>query len=136
MYVRHDSTEPGSPLAPDHPGNAFKPQLTGEPALLVVKRVNSAFLGDPDLRRWLDEHGIEAMAICGITTNHCCETTARMAGNLGYDTRFVLDATHSFDREDLDGNRIGADELMRVSAANLQGEFATVVRTQDVLGGA
>ena len=38
------------------------------------------------------------MTVCGITTNHYCETTARMAGNLGYDPAFVLDATRTFDR--------------------------------------
>ena len=69
----------------------------------------------------------------GIQTNFCCETTARMAGNLGYDTLFVLDATHTFDLEDLDGNIIAADELARVTAANLDGEFAQVVMTDDLL---
>ena len=38
VFVRHDSTEPGSSLAPDSPGNAFKPEVSGEPDLLVTKR--------------------------------------------------------------------------------------------------
>jgi nicotinamidase-related amidase len=67
--------------------------------------------------------------ICGITTNQCCETTARMAGNLGYRTLFAVDATHAFDRRDLNGGVIPADEIVRVTAANLEGEFATVVPT-------
>jgi len=50
VFVRHDSDEPVSPLRPDHPGNAFRPELTGEPDLLVAKRVNSAFHGDPTSR--------------------------------------------------------------------------------------
>jgi nicotinamidase-related amidase len=100
---------------------------------LVVKHVNSAFYGEPDLHAWLRAREIRAVAICGITTNHCCETTARMAGNLGYDTWFVLDATHTFSRADLEGESIGADELARITAANLQGEFATVVATKAVL---
>lgn len=37
VVVRHDSAEPGSTLAPDTPGNAFKPVLDDvEPDLLVV----------------------------------------------------------------------------------------------------
>ena len=48
-----------------------------------------------------------------------------MGGNLGYDVRFVLDATHTFDRGDLT-----ADELANATATNLHGEFATVVSTR------
>jgi len=31
IFVRHDSDEPGSPLAPGQPGNDFKPVITGVP---------------------------------------------------------------------------------------------------------
>jgi nicotinamidase-related amidase len=127
IFVRHDSTEPGSPLAPGQPGNDFKDVITGEPDLLVTKHVNSCFYGRPDLHAWLQERGITSLAICGITTNHCCETTARMAGNLGYDVQFVIDATHTFDR----GN-LTADQLAEATATNLDGEFAAVVSTADL----
>jgi nicotinamidase-related amidase len=129
VFIRHDSVEPDSPLAPGLPGNAFKDVVAGEPDLLVRKEVNSAFYGTPDLHAWLQQRGIDEVVICGITTNQCCETTARMAGNLGYRTLFALDATHAFDRPDLDGGVIPADEIVRVTAANLEGEFATVVST-------
>ena len=56
-----------------------------------------------------------------------------MAGNLGYDVTFVIDATHTFDRVALDGSVIPAEEIARVTAANLHGEFATVATTADVL---
>jgi nicotinamidase-related amidase len=127
VFVRHDSDEADSPLRPDRPTNAFKDVITGEPDVLVTKRVNSAFYGDPDLHRWLQDRGIEQLTICGITTNHCCETTARMAGNLGYDTTFVIDATHTFDRRHLT-----ADQLSEATAANLDEEFAAVRTTAEV----
>jgi nicotinamidase-related amidase len=133
VYVRHDSVEPGSPLAAGSPGNAFKDVVTGSPDLLVTKRVNSAFYGDPDLHGWLSERGISGLVICGITTNHCVETTARMAANLGYDVSFVLDATHTFDRAGPDGVVLTADELARATATSLHGEFATVVSTREAL---
>ena len=133
VFVRHDSDEPGSTLAPDQPGNAFKDVITGEPDLLVTKSVNSSFHGEPDLQAWLDGEGIRTVYVCGITTNHCCETTARVGGNLGYDVHFVLDATHTFDRPDPFGRIVPATELARVTATNLHGEFATVTGTADVL---
>jgi nicotinamidase-related amidase len=128
VYVRHDSIEDTSPLRQGQPGNVFKDIITGTPDVLVTKHTNSCFYGEPDLHEWLATRGIQALVLCGITTNHCCETTARMAGNLGYDVRFVLDATHTFPRGDM-----SADELARATATNLDGEFAAVVSTSDVL---
>lgn len=136
VYVRHDSVEPGSPLAPGTPGNAFHDVVSGEPDLLVTKHVNSAFYGEPDLDAWLRERGVGTFAVCGITTNHCVETTARMGANLGYEVLFALDATHTFDRAGPDGVVVSADDLARATAASLHGEFATVVRTADLLGSA
>jgi nicotinamidase-related amidase len=131
VFVRHDDDEPGSPLRRGEPGNAFKPELEGEPDLLLTKQVNSAFHGDPDLAAWLRERDLGGIAICGITTNHCCETTARVGGNLGFDVLFVLDATCTFDRAGPDGTVMTADELARATATSLHGEFATVVSTAD-----
>jgi nicotinamidase-related amidase len=133
VFVRHDSDEPGSTLAPGTPGNDFKDVITGEPDLLVTKSVNSSFHGEPSLQAWLDGRGILTVFLCGITTNHCCETTARVGGNLGYDVRFVLDATHTFDRADPSGEIVPAELLARITATNLHGEFATVIDTATAL---
>ena len=133
VFVRHDSTRPDSPLRPGQPGNDFKPVVSGDPDLLVAKHTNSAFLGKPDLHAWLQGRGITGVAIAGIQTNYCCEATARMARDLGYETLFVLDATHTFDLPAHDGGTISADELARVTASNLQGEVADVVMTAHLL---
>lgn len=133
VVVRHDSVEPDSPLQPGSPGNRLKDIVPDDPDLLVTKHVNSAFYGRPDLHAWLRGQGIRRLAICGITTNHCCETTARMAGNLGYAVDFVLDATHTFDRAGPDGRVVAAEEFARATAASLHGEFARVVATDELL---
>lgn len=56
-----------------------------------------------------------------------------MAGNLGYDVTFVIDATHTFGRAAPDGTVFTAQQLSAVTAANLHGEFATVQTTAEVL---
>jgi nicotinamidase-related amidase len=137
VLVRHDSRTPGSPLAAGSAGNALKPVVAGAPHdLFVTKHVNSAFYGEPDLHAWLGDRGVRQLVVCGIQTNQCVETTARMAGNLGYDVTLPIDATHTFDMAGPGGIRLTAAELARATAVNLDGGgFATVVSTDDVLGG-
>ena len=134
VFVQHASGKPGSLFHPENPGHALKSYLRAStPDLLVTKRVHSSFHGTPDLHRWLSANGVGRLVISGITTNHCCETTARVAGDLGYDVLFALDATHTFDRISPEGHVVTADELVGTTATNLHGEFATVVSTQQVL---
>lgn len=135
ILVRHDSIESGSPLAAGSPGNVLKDTVADAPHdVFVTKHVNSAFYGDPDLHAWLQARGIRQLVITGIQTNMCVETTARMAGNLGYEVTVPLDATHTFDLEGPGGIRLTAAELSRATAANLDGGgFARVVTTDDVL---
>ncbi|HVB53644.1 MAG TPA: cysteine hydrolase family protein [Candidatus Acidoferrales bacterium] len=134
VFVRHDSDEgPDSPLAPGQPGNAFKPVVSGEPDLLITKQLHSAFYGRPNLDEWLQDRKVRMVVICGIATDHCCESTARMAGDLGYQTFFALDATCAFDRQGPDGETVTADEIYRATAASIHDEFATVVSTAELI---
>jgi nicotinamidase-related amidase len=111
----------------------LKAYLSRDPDLEVRKSVNSSFHGTPDLNTWLSAHGNRQIVITGITTNHCCETTARVGGNLGFDVLFAIDATHTFDRTGPDGRRYQAEQLAAVTAANLHDEFATVTTTAALL---
>lgn len=133
VFVRHDSVVPDSPLRPDSPGNEFKEEIDGEPDLLVTKSVHSAFLGEPDLDGWLRQHRIAGVVVCGIQTNMCCETTARQAGDLGYDMLFALDATHTFDIVARDGTVHPAEVLAEYTALTLAADFGTVVSTAQLV---
>ncbi len=102
----------------------------GEP--VIQKRVNSAFIGT-DLEERLRREGITTLIITGLTTNHYVETTMRMAGNLGFLTYFVSDATATFDRKGPDGVLHTAEDIQAMTLANLHQEFATIVTIDDVL---
>jgi nicotinamidase-related amidase len=133
VFVQHDSASPHGLLRRGTEANDLQEVVSGTPDLAVRKSVHSAFYGEPDLHAWLQARKAPGIVICGIMTNQCCETTARMGGNLGYDVLFALDATHTFDLQALDGTTISADEIARVTAANLHGEFATVVTTAQLV---
>ena len=130
FHIRH--ANPSSRFDPDGPG--FGPiaeaqEADGEP--VIVKTVNSAFIGT-DLERRLRMDGIETLVIVGATTNHCVETSVRMAGNLGFETYLVRDATWTFDRTGLDGRIYAAEEVHAMSMANLDDEFCRIVTAKDI----
>ena len=135
VVVQHNSIEEESVLNPSRSGNSLKPYVKRvNPDLLITKSVNSAFYGTPDLDKWLKSSDIHQIVIIGIQTNMCCETTARMAGNLGYDVIFVPDAMHTFDATGPDGVVISADTITRATVASLfDGEFAKIASTALIL---
>jgi len=133
IHVRHDSVEPGSALRPDSPGNAIKDVAAPSPGEPVVgKHVNSAFIGT-DLEARLRADASDTVVLCGFTTNHCVSTTARMAGNLGFKTWVISDATATFDRVGPDGVVHPAEQIQSVALSDLHGEFATVVDTKTII---
>lgn len=133
FHIKHNSTEPKSPLCPGQSGNEFKPEAMpqgDEP--IIAKNVNSAFIGT-DLEQHLRSAGIQQLVIVGLTTNHCVSTTTRMAGNLGFETILVGDATAAYDRVGIDGKMFSAQLIHETALASIHGEFATVMNTADVL---
>jgi nicotinamidase-related amidase len=94
--------------------------------------VNSGFIGT-DLEQRLRDASAETVAIAGLTTNHCCSTTVRMAGNLGFETWILGDAMAAFERETPDGETIPAETIHRTELANLHGEFGEVISVDQAI---
>ena len=133
FHIQHMSLSPNSPLNPNHPGNAIKDSVqprADEP--LIQKNVNSAFIGT-DLEQQLRKAGCNSLVIVGLTTPHCVSTTTRMAGNLGFETYLVSDATAAFELTGHDGHKYSAQEIHDVTLATLNDEFAAIVDTDSVL---
>ena len=133
IHIYHDSPDASGRLRRGTPGNAAKPEARpeqGEP--IYRKSVNSAFIGTT-LAADLRASRVTALAIVGLTTNHCVSTTARMAANLGFETVVVADATAAFDRAALDGSIRPAAEVHEAALSDLQGEFARIVHSASLI---
>jgi len=129
FHIKHCSSTPTSLLNETNEGNEFKDivkPINGEP--IIKKNVNSAFIGT-DLKERLDNDKITKLVIIGLTTDHCVSTTARMAGNFGFDTFLVSDATATFNKQGLDGRNFSAELIHETALASLNNEFATIVTT-------
>ena len=126
FHIRHSSTSLKSKLHPSNNGFEFNENVApieNEP--IITKDVNSAFIGT-DLKEQLDKSNINTLVIIGITTNHCVSTTTRMAGNFGYETYLISDATATFDRIGINGEKYDAETIHLTTLASLNEEFATV----------
>lgn len=133
IHVRHASTSPDSPLRPERPGHQVKPEAEERAGEAVIfKRVNSAFIGT-DLETRLRADEIGSLIVAGVQTDYCVSTTVRMAGNLGFHTMMVDDASWTYDHRHPDGEVIPAETVHRVNVTSLAGEFAEIVDTDIVL---
>jgi nicotinamidase-related amidase len=146
VWVLH--TEPG--------GGVFDPDseyvrlmdglepIAGEPT--ITKTSRNAFT-TTNLQQLLTERGIRDLVVCGIQTEQCCETTARLAADLGYDVEFVTDATATFPiphrdapagrtvQEVLaDPRTLSTDDIVARTEYALAGRFATIRSTAELAG--
>ena len=133
VHIRHISRTPGSPFWPGQPGVEFQPALRPlDPEHVVEKNVPDALV-NTGLERWLRTRGISSVVIVGVSTNNSVEATARTAGNLGFKTYVVSDATFAFAKADFDGTPRTAEEVHAMALANLQGEYASVIASAEAL---
>ncbi|HZX05572.1 isochorismatase family protein [Kribbella sp.] len=145
VWVLH--TEPGT-------GGAFDPAeghvrlidglepLPGEP--VITKTSHNAFT-TTNLQQLLTQESVFEIVVCGIRTEQCCETTARVGSDLGYDVVFVTEATAtmalahwsirdqaSVEEVLADPRTLTADQVTERTEYVLAGRFATI-RTLDEL---
>jgi nicotinamidase-related amidase len=127
VHVRYISRTPGSPFWPGQPGVEFQPALIPfDSEHVVEKNVPDAIINS-GLERWFRVRGISSVVIVGVSTNNSVEATARTAGNLGFKTFVVADATFAYAKVDFNGTQRTADEVHAMALANLQGEYAEVI---------
>jgi nicotinamidase-related amidase len=116
----------------------------GEP--VITKTSHNAFT-TTNLQQVLTAHGVSEVLVCGIRTEQCCETTARVASDFGYGVTFVTDATATSPIEHRDappGRSVAdivadpltlpvADVIARTEYA-LAGRFATIATVAELAG--
>lgn len=147
IHIFHTSDNPASPLYPQHPMKLIRPldfarplskdktnddsEGTGIGETVVWKSLNSKPIG-PELEAYLRQRGFRQLLFAGLTTDHCVSTTVRVAANLGLADPgriiVVADATAAWAKGGVD-----ADTVHNVSIASLEGEFAEIMRTEDVV---
>jgi nicotinamidase-related amidase len=132
FFILHtDADEHFETTSPHFKLMSFLAPSPDEPVL--VKNTRNSFTST-DLQKRLDDAGVRRLAITGIQTEQCCETTARLAADLGYDVDFVLDATMTFPISDpASGEELSTADILHRTAFVLRKRFARIIGTADLI---
>jgi nicotinamidase-related amidase len=97
---------------------------------LLVKDTRNCFTST-SLGAMLMAKGVRRVAITGIQMEQCCETTARVAADLGYAVDFVTEGTMTFPipNYDVPGEELGVDEIRCRTEYALRKRFARIATT-------
>jgi nicotinamidase-related amidase len=97
---------------------------------VLVKDTRNCFTSTT-LQARLVSRGVRRLTITGIQTEQCCETTARLAADLGYAVDFVVDATDTFPipNPDAPGEELGTAAVIERTVYALRRRFARIVST-------
>jgi nicotinamidase-related amidase len=107
------------------------PFLSHKADVTFEKHVHNAFT-DTGLDYWLRTRGINHLMICGLRTEQCCETTTRVASDLGYRVSFVSEAMLTFPMR-WKGVTLDAATLRHRTETVLAGRFADVQTVAECL---
>jgi nicotinamidase-related amidase len=149
VWVLH--TEPGTGTVFD-PARGYvrlMPGLDPRPGEPVITKTSHNAFTTTNLQQHLTARGIRDLIVCGIRTEQCCETTARVASDLGYGVTFVTDATATSPIEHRDapaGRSVGeiladprtlpVDDIITRTEYALAGRFATIATVAELAGAA
>ena len=125
IFVLHTDPDPGfETTSPFFKLMDFLKPEPGEP--VIVKNTRNAFTST-NLQEMLREKGVERLVVTGISTEQCCETTTRVAADLGFDVDFVTEATRTFPiTDEATGEVLSTEEIVRRTEMVLRGRFARI----------
>jgi len=132
IFVLHTDDDPGfETTSPHFRLMDFLTRRDGEP--LLIKNTRNAFTST-DLQQRLEALGVTRVVITGIQTEQCCETTTRVAADLGYDADFVTEATQSFPIVNAEtGEELLPDEIFHRTEFVLRKRFARIAKVSDLV---
>jgi nicotinamidase-related amidase len=131
FFLHSDADDGFSPNSPHYKLMDFITPRAGE---LVIHKTTRNCFTSTCLQALFLEQGIRRVAITGIQMEQCCETTARVAADLGYAVDFVIDGTLTFPIPNWDepGKELGVEAVEERTAYALRRRFARVVKAADL----
>ena len=122
-------------FTPGHPAYKLMDFIATKPGEPVVEKTSRNCFTSTDLASMLLARGIRRVAITGICMEQCCETTARVASDLGYAVDFVVNGTMTFPipNPEMPGQELDVAAIEERTTYALRNRFARIVRTASLV---
>lgn len=132
IYFLHTDDDPGfEKTSPHYKLMDFLSPLESEPVMHKNTRNVFTSTGLPEL---LMEKQVRRVIITGIQMEQCCETSARVAADLGYAVDFVTEATMTFPipNHDRPGRELDVEAIRERTEYALRRRFARIATVGDI----
>lgn len=126
VFIMHSDEDEGFHVdSPEYRLMDFIERRPSEP--VFHKNTRNAFTST-GLGAYLMEKGVRRVVITGISTEQCCETTTRVAADLGYKVDFITEATLTFPipHPTKPGLELDVEAIKERTEFVLGGRFATI----------
>jgi len=132
IYILHSDEDPGFEKTSPH--YRLMDFITRRPNELLIEKITRNAFTSTNLGEVLLERGVRRLLITGIQTEQCCETTTRIAADLGYAVDFVTEATLTFPitHRDDPTKELGTDAVIERTEYALRGRFASIRTVADI----
>jgi nicotinamidase-related amidase len=132
IFFIHTDPDPG--FATDHPMFKLMDEIQPRSTEPVIQKSTRNVFTSTGLSTLLLEKGVRRVAIAGIQMEQCCETSARVAADLGYAVDFVIDATMTFPIPNWDkpGEELGVDAIKERTEYALRKRFARITTVAEL----
>jgi nicotinamidase-related amidase len=147
VWVLHTEPGSGTPFDPASGHVRYLSPLQPQAGEHELTKTSHNAFTTTNLQQLLTQHGITDVVVCGIRTEQCCETTARVASDLGYGVTFVTEATatqpiahrdasqgQSVEQLLADPRTLPVSAVIERTEYALAGRFATIATIAEVTG--
>lgn len=135
IHIQHIAIRPNATFfLPGTPGAEIHPLVAPLPNEVVLQKHYPNSFRDTGLHEVLAKAQVTELVITGMMSQMCIDTTTRAAFDLGYKSKVASDACATRNLT-YAGKIVNAADVQVAYMAGLNGIFATVQTTQDVLAG-
>jgi len=133
IHIQHISTRSGATFfLPGTKGAEIHNSVAPAQDELVVQKNYPNSFRDTPLRQYLKDCNASSLVIAGMMTHMCVDTTVRAAADLGFSGTLACDACATKDLTFNDA-KVAAQDVQLAYLAGLNGMFATVTSTEEII---